>query len=254
VVLPTSYPKRSRSLSETHIEVFHETAAMLLWYFGWLGVQIKEKSTEDSVRLGHGGLNVDTLEVLPSLLEEGDEEVERHVDVLSDLLVFEVGGGNGGGQADNLLELELDGGLEFLDLGLDGLTFGDGDGELSDLVEDGTAESGDLLHEGFRADQSVERLSPLLDKLGFLVELLKTFSVDEGDTSSSSFFAVFHGADNSDLLVRVGHVGELDRAGETFILVGIVVSQTNLQLNSLVEVTLLTFFLHQLDGGGKCLR
>jgi len=92
---------------------------------------------------------VDALEVLPSLLEEGDEEVERHVDVLSDLLVFEVGGGDGGGQADNLLELELDGGLEFLDLGLDGLTFGDGDGELADLVEDGTAESGDLLHEGF---------------------------------------------------------------------------------------------------------
>lgn len=43
------------------------------------------KSTKDSVGLRHGGLNVDSLEVLPALLQEGDQEVEGHVNVLSNL-------------------------------------------------------------------------------------------------------------------------------------------------------------------------
>lgn len=92
---------------------------------------------------------MDSLEVLPALLEERNQEVKRHVDVLSDLIFSEVISGNGGSQADDLLELELNGRLEFLNLGKDGLTLSDGKGELADLVEDITAESGNLFHERF---------------------------------------------------------------------------------------------------------
>ena len=123
-------------------------------------------------------------------------------------MVFsEVISGNSGSQADDLLELELNGRLEFLNLGKDGLTFSDGKGELADLVEDITAESGNLFHERFGADQGIIRLSPLLDEFSFLVEFLKTFSVNTGDASSFGFFAVLHGTDNSDFLVRIRHVG-----------------------------------------------
>jgi len=65
------------------------------------------------------------------------------------LIFSEVISGNCGSQADDLLELELNGRLEFLDLGKDGLTLSDGEGELADLVEDVTAESGNLFHERF---------------------------------------------------------------------------------------------------------
>jgi len=123
------------------------------------------------------------------------------------LIFSEVISGNCGSQADDLLELELNGRLEFLDLGKDGLTLSDGEGELADLVEDVTAESGNLFHERFGADQGVIRLSPLLDEFSFLVEFLKTFSVNAGDASSFGFFAVLHGTDNSDFLVRIRHVG-----------------------------------------------
>jgi len=34
------------------------------------------RSSEDSVSLGHGGLDVDSLEVLPALLEERNQEVK----------------------------------------------------------------------------------------------------------------------------------------------------------------------------------
>jgi len=65
------------------------------------------------------------------------------------LIFSEVISSNGGSQADDLLELELNGRLEFLDLRKDGLTLSDGEGELADLVEDVTAESGNLFHERF---------------------------------------------------------------------------------------------------------
>jgi len=34
------------------------------------------RSSEDAVSLGHGGLDVNSFEVLPALLEEGNQEVK----------------------------------------------------------------------------------------------------------------------------------------------------------------------------------
>ena len=65
--------------------------------FGYLGRQSettylvgrsrKECSPEELVGLAHGCLDVDALEVLPALLEEGGEEVDTHEDVLSNLVL-----------------------------------------------------------------------------------------------------------------------------------------------------------------------
>lgn len=69
------------------------------------------KSTEDSVRLRHGGLDVNSLEVLPALLQKRDQEVKRHVNILSDLFFSQGIGSNGGSETDDLLKLESDGRL-----------------------------------------------------------------------------------------------------------------------------------------------
>lgn len=69
-----------------------------------------ECSAEELVGLAHGCLDVNRPEVVPSLLEEGGEEVNTHKDVLSELLLSHLLVSNSDGHAGDLLELELDGG------------------------------------------------------------------------------------------------------------------------------------------------
>ena len=66
---------------------------------------------EDPVGLAHGGLDVEALDVLPVLLEQGDQEVDRVVDVGADLLLRHGHVGDGHAHAQHLLQLELDGRL-----------------------------------------------------------------------------------------------------------------------------------------------
>eukprot|EP00656_Telonema_subtile_P016814 TRINITY_DN1890_c0_g1_i4.p2 TRINITY_DN1890_c0_g1~~TRINITY_DN1890_c0_g1_i4.p2 ORF type:complete len:100 (+),score=11.77 TRINITY_DN1890_c0_g1_i4:97-396(+) len=77
---------------------------------------VKRSELVKTLGLAHGGLDVGGLQVLPVLLEKGDKEVDGHVDVLTDLLLGHVGVTDAGGEAEDLLELELDGGLLLGDL------------------------------------------------------------------------------------------------------------------------------------------
>ena len=62
--------------------------------------------------LAHGGLDVETLHVLPVLLEQRHQEVHGQADVLHQLVLGHLNVAHGDIQAENLLHLELDGGLE----------------------------------------------------------------------------------------------------------------------------------------------
>jgi len=137
-------------------------------------------------RLAHGGLDVEGLDVLPVLLEERDKEVDREHDVRENLVIVHVDMANGDTQAENLLELELDGGADLSELVAQVLAVRDGGGELAGwregkqmqalmkmrrtLGETGTKETGDLLDESLRGEESVVLLGELLDKLLVLVE------------------------------------------------------------------------------------
>ena len=81
----------------------------------------------------HGGLDVETLHVLPVLLQQGDEEVHGQVHVLSQLLLSHLHVADGDVKAENLLHLELDGGLEVEHLGFNVIVVGDEGGELASL-------------------------------------------------------------------------------------------------------------------------
>ena len=73
------------------------------------------------------------LDVLPVLLQKGHQEVHGQVDVLSQLLLGHLNVSNGNIQAENLLHLELDGGLQVEHLRLKVIGVGDKAGELACL-------------------------------------------------------------------------------------------------------------------------
>merc|ERR1711982_203705 len=69
-----------------------------------------------SLGFAHGGLDVEALDVLPVLLEQGHKEVHGQADVLHQLIIRHLDVAHGDVQAENLLHLELDGGLEDIHL------------------------------------------------------------------------------------------------------------------------------------------
>ena len=69
-------------------------------------------SSVQSLDWAHGGLDVETLHVLPVLLQQRHEEVHGEVDVLGELLLRHLHVPDGDAEAEHLLHLELDGRLE----------------------------------------------------------------------------------------------------------------------------------------------
>mmetsp|Transcript_74119 Transcript_74119/g.103035 ORF Transcript_74119/g.103035 Transcript_74119/m.103035 type:complete len:236 (+) Transcript_74119:341-1048(+) len=208
-------------------------------------------SAVDSDGFTHRGLDVEGSNILPSLLQEGNQEVDRHVDVLSELLLRKSESSDGGTHAKDLLQLELDGGLQFLNLLSGGFVLSQSSGEFTDLRQSVTEQLGDLLHEGFGSNKHVIRLGPLLDELLVLVELLQTINIDAADLALLGLLAMGSGTDQTNSSVGGGDIGESDGAVESLILFGIVVSNTDLELNSLGEFSLLLVLL--LDHSGDSL-
>lgn len=174
---------------------------------------------EEALRLAHGGLDVERANVLPLLLEERDEEVDRKHGVLHDLVLLHVDVADGDTEAENLLELELDGRANLVDLAGKVLGVRDGRGELAGLGETGTEETGDLLDEGLRGKESVVLGGELLDELLVLVELLKVLNSHEGELLVELLGTVnVHGVgENAELHAGTGNVGELDGTRETLV-------------------------------------
>ena len=102
--------------------------AVTLWHDALL-----TKFLVKPLNFAHGGLDVEGLHVLPVLLQQGDEEVHGQVHVLSKLLLRHLHVADGDIQTENLLHLELDGGLEVEHLRLDVIGVGDQTGELARL-------------------------------------------------------------------------------------------------------------------------
>lgn len=132
---------------------------------------------------GHGSLDGKATDVLPALLEEGDEVVDGQHDVGDQLLLLHLDVADGDTHAENLLELELDGGLDLGDLAAQVVGVGDGGGELAGLGQTGTQETGNLLDESLGSDEGIVLASKLLDELLVLVQLLEIISGHGVDTT-----------------------------------------------------------------------
>lgn len=173
------------------------------------------------------------------LLEERNKEVRGQHDVLGDLLRVHLDVTNGDGQTENLLKLELDGRLDVVDLEDEVLVVGDGGRELTSLGETGAEQTGDLLDEGLGGNEGVVLLSQLLDELLVLVKLLQVLNGHGVNTSTLSTVAVNSVTEDTDGHVGTGDSGELDGTAETLVTLGVVVLETDLELDGLKEVTLL---------------
>jgi len=198
---------------------------------------------------------VHRLHVVPALLEEGDEEVEGHHDVDSELFIGHALGTASGGEAGDLLELPLDGGTDVLDLGGEGVVVGNDLGEHLDSVKNGSNNDGDLLEDGVGSDEEGVLLGPALDELLVLVELLEVVKINNVDVDlvSVDLVLVLLIGDDADLESGTGVVGETDGTDESLILLGVVVLKADLELDGLLELTLLhdlSEFSDALSDGG----
>lgn len=183
------------------------------------------------------------------LLEEGSEEVKGHDDVLSKLFVVHglVTGGNV--KAGNLLQLPLDGSLDVVDLLLNRLVVSDWLREHTNSVKNWTEDDWDLLDKGISSKQEGVFLGPLLDLLLVLVELLESIHVGDINLNLGlgDLISVLLIGNNADLEVWSWDVRKSDGTDESLILLWIVILKSNLELDSLGELSLLSLFSHILD-------
>lgn len=110
---------------------------------------------------------------MPTLLQQRHEIVDGQHDVGDQLVLGHPDVANGDTHAEHLLQLELDGGLDFVDLIGEVFVVGDRRGELAGLGKTGSEETGDLLDERIGGDEGVVLAGQLLDQLLVLVELLQ---------------------------------------------------------------------------------
>jgi len=136
----------------------------------------------EPLRFAHGGLDVQTLDVLPVLLQQRHEEVHGEADVLHQLLLRHVHVADRNTETQHLLHLELDGGLHVIHLLLEVIGVSDHGGELSRLVQARAQQSWNLLDEGVGAEEGVIALGQPLDLFLSLLSFLRSSADMQGSS------------------------------------------------------------------------
>ena len=195
----------------------------------------------------HGALDVEHLDVLPVLLQQGHQEVACKLHVEADLSVGQVDVSHGEGHAHDLLHLELDGGLDDLHLFHDVVIVVEQGREFARLGQTGTENTGNLLDEGAGREEVVILLGELLDELFVLVELLQVIDGHAVHADLFGSLAVSLVSENAHGGVWLRNNGQLEGSRETLVALGIVVLQGDLELDGLGEFSLFPLDLLALD-------
>ncbi len=191
---------------------------------------------EDLERWTHGGLDVQDLDVLPVLLQQGNQEVNSQLDVQGNIARSHGDVGNSQRHAHDLLHLELDGGLGDFNLLAEIISLIKDSRELTCLGQARTKDTRDLLDQRSRGQKVIVLLGELLDQLLVLVELLKVVHGHLVNAKLISLLAVLLVTQNANTGVRTWDNWELEGAGETFVSGRIVVLQGDLKLDTLSEL------------------
>jgi hypothetical protein len=205
---------------------------------------------EEAEGRAHGGLDVQALDVLPVLLQEGHEEVDTHLGVDEELALGHLHVPDRHGEAQHLLELELDLRADAVHLVFKGLVVRAQGGKLPGFVQAGAEETGNLLNHGLRGEEVIVLLSELLDELFVLVQLLKRLHVHVVNADALRFFAVLRVTEHAQLELGPGDGGQGNRAVETLVLLRVVLLQPDLKLDRFRELTRLGFAAFQNIGDG----
>jgi hypothetical protein len=193
------------------------------------------------VRGTHGALDVQTLDVLPVLGEEGDQEVDSQDDVGGGIFHFHADVGNGDTHANCLLGFQgkLDGLLQAQNFGGDVITGVVHGGEFAGLVETRTQQTGDLTDQSGGRQECVVLGSQLFDKLFVLVHFFEILNGTGSNTSFRGVTAILFSTQQTNVEFLTRGVGDIDGTGETFVFLGIVILEGDLELDGLDEVSLL---------------
>lgn len=216
----------------------------------YIKIREQKKPLEKALSLTHCRLDVKRLDVLPVLLQQRDKEVHGKHDVSRELVLGHLDMTDSHTKTQNLLQLELDGRLHVSHLLFEVLGVRDRRGELSCLRETRTQKTWNLLDQSVRRQESVVLLGELLHKLLVLVELLQVINGHEVKRDQLRAVNVRSVSQNAERHAGARHVWEPHCTTETLVTLRVVVLQTNLQLDGLVEVALLFFsaLQHITDG------
>jgi len=189
--------------------------------------------------LAHCCLQVEGLDVLPILFEEGDEEVDGQHDVRQHLVISHVDVTDGDTKAEHLLQLELNRGADLDNLAVEVFSVRDRCWELAGLGKTGTEKTGDLLDERFRGQEGIVFLGQFLHELLVLVQLLQVIHGHVFEFDLFRTIDIGGVGENADGHAGSGNVGEFYGSRETFITLGVVVLETDLKFNRLHEFAFL---------------
>jgi len=176
---------------------------------------------------------------LPALLQKRDEVVDGQHDVSNELILGHLDVSDSDTHAQNLLQLELDGGLDLGDLSGKVISVRDRGRELAGLGETWTQETRNLLDEGVGSDEGIVLARELLDELLVLVELLEIVGGHGVDSSVLGTIDIVLVTENADAHVGARDLGELDGTRETLVTLRVIVLEADLQLDGFEEVALL---------------
>jgi len=187
----------------------------------------------------HRSLDRQAAHVLPALLQERDKVVDGQHDVRDQLVLSHVNVANRNTHTQDLLQLELDGGLDFVDLGAQIFVVGDWGGELASLGKTRTQETRNLLDKSVGSDEGIVLACELLDQLLVLVELLQIIRRHGINTTVLGTIDIMLVTENADAHVWAGDDWKTDGSGETLVTLGIIVLEADLEFDGFEEVTLL---------------
>merc|ERR1739845_204971 len=182
---------------------------------------------------------------LPLFLEERDQEVNAHVDVLDQLIVVHVHITDGNSQAQDLLHLELDGGLHLSNLGVHVIASRQNTWKLTRLVQAWSQQSRNLSDQSVRSQESVVLFSELLHQLLVLIKLLQIIDGHAWDVELVGLIDMRLVTQNANSELWLGNVWQFHGSTESLVLLGIVVLEHDLKLDGFSEFSV--FVLGLLD-------
>ena len=184
-----------------------------------------------------GSLDADLSDVLPALRKEGSQEVEGLQEVSSDLVASLFFLSNSSVNPGDTLDFEPGGVVELLDLVLDVCTFRDDDWESLDRGEWFTDQLVQVSVESRGDQDDIVASGPLLDLLEVVVELLEEVNIDVLDVALDALVSVDIVDDADDLEVSLDLVWKVNVSCQLLLLLCVVVSEADLELNSLWELS-----------------
>ncbi len=137
--------------------------------------------------------------ILPSFFHQGDQEIDRHGKILSNVIFSCLDGSDGSTQASCFLWLELDSVFQLVNLGGNLLSFGQSYREETHLDKHITEKLGGLLSNWITGEKDIIFLGPLFNLGLIFIESFEPININVGNIVSSGLFDVGGISKNTDL-------------------------------------------------------